>query len=184
MSRPGGILALDVSTRTGWSYAHWQQNEPPVYGVWELGKTDNLGRLLSCMMSVLEDAIAVHQPSLVVFESPIVKNQTSARALLYLCGAVELACYENGPVECREAAAPTARKLVLGSGQFYKRDGEGAIMTDRKGKRLSENKSVAIAWCRAQGWSPQDDNAADSLVLLKYAQIMRRSRVMAGKGSI
>jgi hypothetical protein len=97
---------------------------------------------------------------------------------------VELACYENGPVECREAAAPTARKLVLGSGQFYKRDGEGAIMTDRKGKRLSENKSVAIAWCQSNGWNVNSHDMADALVLLRYAQIMRRSRVMAGKGSV
>jgi len=175
MSRPGGILALDVSTHTGFAVGHHQDNAPPLYGTWELGKTDNLGRLLSCMMNMLEAAIAVHQPSLVIFESPVVKTQTSARALLYLCGAVELACFENGPVECREAAAPTARRLVLGSGQFFKRDGDGAIMTNRQGKRLSENKAVAIAWCQSQGWEPQSHDAADALVLLKYAHMMRRT---------
>jgi Holliday junction resolvasome RuvABC endonuclease subunit len=174
MSRLGVVLALDLSTHVGFAVGRDHDNKPPIYGGWELGKTDNLGRLLSCMMNMLEAAIAVHQPDLVIFESPIVKNQTSARALLCLCGAGDLACYEHGPVECREAAAPTARKLVLGSGQFFKRDGDGAIMTNRKGKRLSENKVVAIAWCQAQGWDPQSDDVADALVLLRYAHLMRR----------
>ena len=165
MSGPGGILALDLSLTTGWAYGVSRANRPSC-GLWLLGRMDHLGRVNSGLAQCLEDAISLHQPSLVIFEAPIVKQQTTARALIYLCGVVELICYERS-VDCREAAAPTARKLVLGRGSFRE---------ERAGKMVSNNKSVVTEWATAQGWDPPDHNAADARVLWQYACLMRAGR--------
>ncbi len=156
-----GSLALDLSTRTGWAFG--RPGATPIHGVWKLGNMSDLGRLCSCLANSLEDAIAVHQPRRVVFEGPVVKQQTTARMLMYLCGVVELISYEHS-VRCYEQDVGTVRKAVLGRGRFTR------VRED--GKCVSDNKAQAIAWCRAQGWTPEDDNAADALVLLRYAHLL------------
>ena len=154
---PGGVLALDISSRTGWAYGH--ADAPPIFDTWTLGKFDELGRACSSLAASLEAAIALHAPRLILFEAPIPKQQTSARGLIYLCGVVEMIAYEQS-VRAREEHAATVRKAVLGRG--------GSFAIDRK--------LVVIGWCREQGWKPKDDNAADALVLLRYALLMEEAR--------
>ena len=162
----GPVCALDISTKTGWVCGHHGRNTPPAGGVWELGRMKDssghlqLGRLNSCMMQAMDELIKKYQPSMVVFETPIMKAQTTDRMLKYLAGAVETACYENGRIPVFEAAAPTARKAVLG---FARQQGK-------------DIKVAVMAWCKAQGLAYADNNHADALLLWTYAGKVLRER--------
>ena len=164
-ARPGGILALDLSTRAGWAYGH--DFAAPAHGVWALGKMAELGRCLSCLAGEMEDAIRVMQPKLVIMEAPLPPQAqtaaSTARLQFGLAAVCEMVCYEQG-VECEEERAAQVRKLVLGRGR--------------------PDKDAIVAWCRDQGWSPAEHNDADALVLLRCGHTLGRSRVMAGSGSV
>lgn len=158
------ILALDLSTRTGWALG--RDYESPIHGVWVLPRMSDLGACLSALAGQLEDAIQVFHPDLVIMEAPLPPQAqtaaSTARLLLGLAGVTEMICQEQG-VPCEEERADTVRKVVMGSAR--------------------QDKAAIIAWCRAQTWRPAEDNDADALVLLRYRQILSRSRVTAGRGS-
>jgi Holliday junction resolvasome RuvABC endonuclease subunit len=159
------VCALDLSLRVG--FAVGRDFEKPICGVWKLGEdTADLGRCFSCLAQSLEDAIAVHQPDLVIMESPLPPQaqtaMVSARLQFGLAAVTEMICFERG-VPCEEERADVARKRVMGHGH--------------------PKKDQIVDWCRSQGWSPPDHNAADSLVLLRYRHILSRTRVTAGDGS-
>lgn len=174
MPSRGPILALDISSKTGWCCGRPCANEQPAGGVWRLGRMKDaqgrlqLGYLNSCIMAQMEAVIEEHQPEMVVFEQPIVKQQTTARMLTYLAGAVETACFENGRIPCYEAAAPTARKHMLGFSR----------------KKNVDIKAAVMAWCRARGLDYVDDNHADALLLWHYACEITLSKVVADRASI
>lgn len=162
---PGGVLALDLSLRTGWAYGH--DHAAPVHGVWVLGKTADLGAVFSGLAGELQDAIAVLAPSVVLMEAPLPPQaQTaaiSARLQFGLAAVTEMICHEAG-VPCEEERAQTVRKLVLGHSRVEKQD--------------------IMDWCGAEGYRPAEHNDGDALVLLRYRHIIGRSRVMAGAGSV
>ena len=152
------VLALDLSLRCGWALGH--PHEKPLWGVWELGDPDRYGdgRRFSCLAASLEDAIAVHNPDEVIYESPISRKQTSARLLICLGGMVELVCYEKG-VPYTEEHVATVRKAVIGRGGFRATDDATASQ---------QAKAAVGAWCHSRGWRVTDHNSADALVLLRY----------------
>ena len=83
----------------------------------------------------------------------------TARVLIGLAAVTEMICCEQG-VPCEEAEVRTARQRVLGK---QPRDGKLGVM----------------AWARSAGYHPQDDNAADALLLLRYRQLLNeRSRTL------
>jgi hypothetical protein len=155
----GTVLALDVTTFCGWAVGPVSAIHPGKvsHGMWPLGKTDNLGRMMAELRGELSAAIAVHGPDFVVFEAPLPKTQTSARALIYLCGVVELVCFDRG-VRCLEEHSGTVRKNVMGRGGAFK---------DERGFKV-EAKVAVMNWARAEGFDPVDHNAADALALLRY----------------
>ena len=154
----GPILALDLSSRTGWAVG--RSGEVPGHGVWLLpAATLGLGGAFSALASSLEDALRLFVPGLIIMEAPLPPQaQTamhSARLQFGLAAITEMLAHEWG-VPCEEARATEVRRLVLGKG----------IAT----------KAEVIAWCREQGLSPAEDNDADALVLLEY-----RLRLLAGR---
>lgn len=160
------MLALDLSTRTGWALGRDQ--EAPRHGVWELSPHDNsLGARFSALAASLEDALAVMAPDLVVMEAPLPPQaQTAmytARLQFGLAAVSEMICSERS-VSIEEARADEVRSLVMG--------------------RARPGKEAIVAWCRTQGWSPAEDNDADALALLRYRHLLFRSRVTAGAGSV
>jgi Holliday junction resolvasome RuvABC endonuclease subunit len=166
----GTILALDLSLKTG--FAVGRDGGRLVWGVWNLGKQDDSGSGLrfSKLAGELEDAITVHAPELVVYEAPAGKRgMGTARLLLALCGIVEMVSSEAG-IRYREEHVGTVRKLVLGHGRPQAAEG-------------AHPKSPMLDWCRAQGWDVESDDAADALILLRYAHILGRGRVMAGRAA-
>lgn len=151
------ILALDLSSRTGW--ARSRDFEAPRHGVWRLD--GGLGRRCSALASALEDELAF-APDLMILEAPLPAqaqgSTDTARAQFGLAAIAEMIAHERG-VKCEEAASYEVRKRVMGSAR--------------------QDKDAVVAWCRAQGWTPRDHNDADALALLRYRHILARSKVMA-----
>ena len=151
------ILALDLSSRTGW--ARSKGFDAPRHGVWRLD--GDLGRRCSALAAALEDELAF-PPDLVIVEAPLPAqaqgSTDTARNQFGLAAVAEMICHERG-VTCEEASAIDVRRLVMGKAKM--------------------DKAGVMAWCRAQGWAPRDDNAADALALLRYRHTLDRSRVMA-----
>ena len=198
------IAALDISTRTGWCCGRVGANAQPAGGVYALGKMKDadghlqLGMLNSSLMQCVQDMIAEFMPDLVVFETPLVRADTAMRMLYYLAGAVETVCYEMG-VTCREVAATTARKMILGHGGFNKpvlgkgkdvwrgQRGKGGRIDPKLPKvrvHVGDPKEEVMLWCRGQGYDVVDDNMADAILLHRYACLMSRARVTAGNASL
>ena len=165
MSAPRRILSLDLSLSVGWAFG--ADHETPLHGVWTLGKSANLGRVLSGLAGELQDAIAVHRPDVIILEAPLpAQRQAStlvARIQFGLAAVAEMIAHEQD-VLCEEERADIVRKMVLGKPRV--------------------DKQTVIEWCRAQGWKPATDHDADALVLLRYRHILGRTKVMAGAGSV
>lgn len=154
-----GILACDLSLKVGWAFG-LETDKAPRCGVWLLPSSADLGRRYAALGNELADALALHQPRLVVFEAALAhKRQTSARLLMGLAAHAESTCW-RWDVECREADVQTIRKAVLGRGTFPKGEAKPAVM----------------AWCTSQGWAFPDDNAADALCLWQFARLQAAER--------
>ncbi len=154
MSQPGGILALDLATRTGWAYG--VPGGRPVGGVWELPPAASLGRKLASFENVLWDALALHKPRLVQFAASFTQGKKigGAELLLGLCAHVESGCYRHD-AEVRKEAESTIRVHVFG-----KHGSQG-------GREVL--KARAMAWCAEQGYRVASDDHADALIVWKYA---------------
>ena len=153
-----GVLALDLALRVGWAFG-LDADAAPHCGVWVLPSAADLGRRYAALGNELADALALHQPRLVLMEAPLVRQDNSARLLLGLAAHVESTCYRWG-VECREAHSATVRKAVLGRGTFPKGTAKAAV----------------LAFCTEQGWPVPDDNAADACLVWAYARQERQQR--------
>lgn len=90
-------------------------------------------------------------------------TQQVARLLVGLAAVTEMIAFER-KVPCSEEFPNNARKLVLGT--------------------AGVKKEGIMSWCRYQGFTPQDDNAADAILLLRYKHLLGRMRIMAGAGSV
>lgn len=171
MTDRGGILALDLATTTGFSYAspaaieawagtpleaHGRRLEGVVYGSHRLPKTgEDVGWFLDAFDLWLHDMITGLGPATCVFEAPWIGPQTSqdtARKLMNLAGHTELVC-RRARLKYRECNNASVRKHFIGQGRGARAD----------------LKRQTIAMCRLRGWDPADDNAADGLALLDYS---------------
>jgi Holliday junction resolvasome RuvABC endonuclease subunit len=157
-ARPPLTLALDLSTKMGWGCG--RAGAAPDYGTMLLpagGGAGGLGRVYAAAEQALDDLFAVQHFERVIMEAPLppaAQTQAhTARVQLGLAAVVDLWCFGRD-IPVTEAAATTVRAKVLGMGRAKKAD--------------------VIAWCQAQGWDPGDNNAADALALLAYAQGVRR----------
>ena len=150
----GGILALDLSSRTGWAYGR-PGDARPLCGVWVLPR-GGLGRMLASFENELDDAITVHRPRLLFVEAPLPPGRQSGmlavRQQLGLAGAAESTAYRHG-LRYREQAASTVRRAVLGTARFA----PGTV------------KGLVLDHCRRLGWPAPDDNAADACLAWAFA---------------
>jgi crossover junction endodeoxyribonuclease RuvC len=162
MSDKGGILALDLSTRTGWAYG--LPGAVPVTGVWMLPSyAIDPGRCLAALGNEFADAIWLHQPTQVWVEAPLsLSGQTHANTAMQqfqLDGVVLETCYRwERPV--RRAHAGTVRKAVLGRGN-------------------NVSKDDVVAWAVARGIAVADHNAADAAMLWAHACLHLAERSVA-----
>jgi hypothetical protein len=159
---PGGILALDLSSVTGWAYGPVGADRP-LCGRWLLpGSIRERGIMFAALDNELDDAITLHQPVVVVSEAPLAPGRTVStievwRQQLGLAGAVEQCCYRRS-IRWREQAASTIRAAVLGTA------------------RVGGTKQPMLDYCASRGWKVADDNVADACVTWEYAQRMVAAR--------
>jgi Holliday junction resolvasome RuvABC endonuclease subunit len=157
---PGGILALDLSTRTGWAYGHASARltRPAAFGTWELGTSRvALAAPWATLLDQLADTCQVMRPSLIVMEAPLPpRSQTNARVarlLFGLCAVTELFAY-RWSIECREQDAVTVRKGLIG--------------------KARPEKDEIVSWCQARGLADlTDHNAADAVTLWFFSAALR-----------
>lgn len=98
-------------------------------------------------------------PEIVVFESPRLVGRGSVnieRRLFGMAAIAELVALKHG-YRVFEVETATVTKNFIGRG--------GRFPGGRE-----EKKRLVIEQCRKYSWNPQDDNAADSLAILTYAQ--------------
>lgn len=150
-----GVLALDLATATGW--AVWQPGDAaPRHGTCRLPKTGrDIGRFLHAFEGWLRPFLEAEAPWRVVFEAPILRaGQTdiaTARKLMCLAGVTEMVAH-RAEVPVFEQGNQDVRKHFIGNGKAPRK----------------QAKDKTMRACRARGWHPRDDNAADALALLDY----------------
>lgn len=166
------VLALDLATSTGWAMADSETYElrtslesavskppRPESGFYEVPKRarGNIGAFLDDFEKWLRAMISVSLPTMVAFEAPLLRGNTSidtARKLMALAAVTEMVCYRADCVQrCFEANNATVRKHFIRKGS---------------GKR-DEIKRLTIIECEGRGWNVQNDDEADALALLDYA---------------
>jgi Holliday junction resolvasome RuvABC endonuclease subunit len=161
----GGVLALDLATRTGWAFApDGTRPAPsaleragstvamPVSGVWNFKRRTDGQRFAACADTV-RDAIDEHKPAVVVFEAPIFTRRDTAqtrRVLLGLIAIVDAECARRG-IEPFEVQVNHVKTHALGLGNG-KRDKPAMVRAARS------------VW----GNDIIDDDHADALWLLDY----------------
>ena len=163
MSDKGGILALDLSSRTGWAYG--LPGAVPITGVWILpAYAIDPGRCLAALGNELADALWLHQPSAVWVEAPMPAaaqtHHSTAMQQFQLDGVVLETCYRWERPTPRRAHAGTVRKSVLGRGNHVSKDD-------------------VEAWAAAQGIKTADHNAADAAMLWAHACLQLAVKVAA-----
>lgn len=155
MTDPRAVLSLDLATATGW--ALWAPGlDAPRSGTVKLPRTgEDVGRFLRAFDEWLRDFISLERPWRLVFEAPILTTGktdiTTARKLMCLAGVAEMVAHRAG-IPCYEQRIAEVRKHFVGHGNL----------------RRDAAKRAVLDACRARGWQPRDDNAADALALLDY----------------
>jgi Holliday junction resolvasome RuvABC endonuclease subunit len=143
------ILALDPATTTGWAI-----NEIPiVFGHWDLKphRYESGGMRYIRFKNYLEEINKNFKPDLIVFEE-IVFHRTSLAAQVYGgLVAVLMSWADEKNIEYAGVNPGTWKKLVTGKGNADKIKTIKAIM-------------------EKYGLQPQDDNEADAIGILKWAE--------------
>lgn len=146
------VLALDLATQTGWALTHAPD---PFYGSERLVSgpaTANIAHAQSRLWDWLEEMCAATNPQALSWEAPITignRAQNTEEFLFALANTAALFAYRK-QLRPLKANVNTVRAKVCGNGHC--------------------GKDGALAYCIQRGWRPVDDNAADALVLLVYAQ--------------
>jgi len=161
----GSVLALDIATRTGWACG--VVGRAPRHGILNLPTPSlGIGATGTAFNDGVADLLTVHQPERIVVEMPFFHAAGDPITIETLLGLNMMAHYIayrwDLPIE--KVPAVTVRKAMIGKARFGGR---------------KEGKAAVMAWCRAQGWFPHDDNAGDALVLWAHA-VGYRPLVLAG----
>lgn len=143
------ILALDVSSKTGWS-------APGASGVIDLSLYSGDYRAMGWSYSkALADLIVEHGPDRVVIERPI-----GAHGLYLLNGLVFLAhmvCYGH-EVQSSDVRADDWRR------------GLGMPARRKADEHKDIHKHRSLAYVRALGYAPRDDNESDAICIRLWAE--------------
>lgn len=153
----GGILALDLASHTGW--CEGIPGETPTHGSLRFAPpSSGPGAVLGGLLDFMAKRLSAFRYRAVVYEAPLDPrwkgNQTNlntARILIGMPGVVEAVCNLTGtPV--REATSGDVRMHMIGC---------------RPKKDAA--KPMVIAKARELGFDPQDDDAADAIMIWHYA---------------
>lgn len=159
-SRPRPVLTLDLARKFGWCAG--VPGAHPEYGTVELqGRAHGL--VYADLIRWIHALIRQHQPAEIAIEAPLGSNGSSTTRLAFgLAAHLHLLAHEHG-IPIREEPVWRTRREVLGRSDFP----------------AGTAKSEAVAWCRANGFAPQDDNSADAIILWRHMEKARIERQAA-----
>jgi hypothetical protein len=152
MSRPGGVLTLDLSSTVGFAYGH--AGEVPAFGHWRLCEDPDIGHRLVCHENELARAIEEFRPALVSMERALPANLQgnayTGELQIGLSGSTRSTCY-RWAVPLRAPTVDTIRLNVVGHRL-----------------KKAEAKPAIVAWCRSRGWFVRNDHEADACAVWAY----------------
>jgi len=174
MPGPGGLLALDLSGRTGVAYGHGPI--PDWYRLWRFPQPTRGGRF-NAFRSEFVDTIDQWQPSRVAMEAPLhpraQRDEHSARQQFGLAAYVEGECDEAG-IPCMERNADEVRRRIIGRTRS-RRAPPGSARADLFGRAVEQSiKDMVVEHVRRLGLPIADDNIADAICL--YLAVMSEER--------
>lgn len=164
------IMALDLAALSGWA---WSQPSPSTVrsGAVRLARVpvgDEMGGVFCKLHDWLDEHKAVLGIDCLAVEAAItpraggktVSNQHTQMMLIGLVNHAESWAFRN-KVPFYTISVTTARAYVLNDG--------------------FAGKPGAMRWCHEMGYDVRDDNEADALVLLAYAEASQRGIPSVGK---
>lgn len=118
-------LALDLATQTGFCFGPADTGEVPTLGHVRMPSTGpDVGRFLCAWQDWLEPKVREVEPTLIVFEAPILAGQTqiaTTRKLQGMAGVTEMVGTRLG-IEVAEIATSQVKKALTGNGRAEKAD--------------------------------------------------------------
>lgn len=154
------VLALDVASCTGWAADRPSGGDRPVCGAFKVrAEGEDLGGAFCDFEEQLEGLIALHVPTVLAFEAPLVfggpggstrqTNHQTVRVLFGLAAIAELVGTRRG-LDVYELHIQSVRKHFVGRGRAQKAD--------------------VLQRCRLLGWDPPGMDAADACACWDYAR--------------
>jgi hypothetical protein len=170
-TRPGGVLALDLSGMVGWAYGQIE-DRTPAFGCWRLPHEGGEGGRYAAFEDELIAAMETLQPGRLVLEAPmplgalcgvstlkVVAQQLTLRGIAYA-----EAWRASAPIS--EISADAVRFAMLGQSRFAK----GTV------------KREVLAYCKRQGWKVPDHNAGDACLTWAWETTqLRGGQAVAGR---
>ena len=157
------FAALDLATQTGFCFGAADTGEGPTLGHIRMPSTgSDVGRFLCAWEDWLSGWIGEVEPTLVIFEAPILPGQTqiaTTRKLQGMAGVTEMVCHRRG-IEVAELATSQVKKALTGSGRAEKAD--------------------MMQACRVYGFDPKTSDEADAFGIWLCALRLRHP-VHAGR---
>jgi len=159
------VLALDVATSTGWCFGATSENMPHYGSIRFAEPGATLGQIMAGGLGWFVDFVKVNQPDLIVCEASNAHHmagKTTLKTIQVLIGLpamFEGLAWRLGIKDVREVTTKECRDYFIGSNP-----------------RRDVAKPMVIAKCRALGYEPQDDDAADAISLWEYQRHLLNRR--------
>lgn len=150
------IAALDIATVLGWAVGGGAGE--PIYGSYRLGRRGcSPGDTFLALDEWLSERLDEWRPAILVFEAPLMVGRGRAEIVQRLMGLAAIAELHGLRRKLRvyQCEGSTVTKAFTGRGRY---------------KDRAEKKRITVETCRHYGWNPLDDNAADALAQLHFAQ--------------
>ena len=168
---PSVVLALDLSTTTGWAVGKPGDN-PPCWGAVILPKEKGRGAVAAAFEDWLDDMLDRYKPSRVVYEAPLPPNLQGDRETCYitygLAVATEACAFRAGLHQPYSHSSTTIRSAVIGRAHLNEEE-------KRIRPRVTVKTAIVAPWIKAQGWEVPENNAADAVVVWAYSTGVRHS---------
>jgi hypothetical protein len=153
---PGGVLALDLGSTTGWAYGHVDQ-KTPAFGHWHCKlegdwEGERYMRLSNQVWQAFEDL----KPSKVVLEAAL------------KAGAMHNDYAMNQQVGMRASVLEQMARHNLSRPFFFSTNLIRAEMLGRSWFPKGKAKEAVKAWARREGYLVANDHQADAICLWRY----------------
>jgi hypothetical protein len=155
----GGVLALDLSSFSGWAYGHLADRDP-AFGTWRLPPEGGEGARYAAFENELALAMDELAPSKLILEAPLsfaaLLGVSNMRVMCqqYTLRGIAYAEGWRASIPVSEVSADIVRLEMLGQSRFAK----------------DTVKREVVRYCRRRGWRVPDHNAGDACLVWAWHQ--------------